>query len=400
MPQMALAAHEMGVLQEYFCTLYKGPGKWGSRLSRLRPVASVDGLSGSLVPPNLVIEYPWPMVARQLGNRLIPRLAQDTLVTTSDWFAKAASRRITSLRPQIVVGAESCALHLFHAAKDHGIPRVLDCHGIPVHFLESTLQAAADELGLACGSTGESPVMRAIKEQELDLADVIVTASTLQRELLIAGGTLASKIHAVPLWVDSTFWHPPAKHRSHNSGLKVLFAGAGSLAKGLPYLLTAVASFKSGIELTIVGSLSQEMVPLLERHHINAKVVPFASKSRLREYYWSHDLLVMPSLGDSFGFVILEAMACGLPVICTTHCGAPVPCDRWRIAVRSSSAIQERLQFYLDHRDHLSIDGKMARDFSMQHSPEHYRSAIRRVYQQLLSPAVGPADSPSKPSSL
>lgn len=46
--------------------------------------------------------------------------------------------------------------------------------------------------------------------------------------------------------------------------------------------------------------------------------VPF---SQIQEYYKSHDLFVLPARDEPAGISILEALSCGLPVICSTTCG-------------------------------------------------------------------------------
>ena len=45
------------------------------------------------------------------------------------------------------------------------------------------------------------------------------------------------------------------------------------------------------------------------------------TKAELRKIYWESDVLVLPSLVDTFGFVAMEAMACGLPVIACSGSG-------------------------------------------------------------------------------
>jgi glycosyltransferase involved in cell wall biosynthesis len=49
--------------------------------------------------------------------------------------------------------------------------------------------------------------------------------------------------------------------------------------------------------------------------------VPELQPRELAPFYAAADLLVFPSLGDVWGFAVAEAMACGLPVLCSTRAG-------------------------------------------------------------------------------
>jgi glycosyltransferase involved in cell wall biosynthesis len=106
----------------------------------------------------------------------------------------------------------------------------------------------------------------------------------------------------------------------------------------------------------------------------------------LREFYWNHDVLVMSSLGDSFGFVAVEAMACGLPVIVTDRCGAPVPDPAWRVPAFSSAAIAARLNHYRRVPERCFEDGSAACAFAGRWTSHRYRAAIRQIYEGLEAP--------------
>ena len=115
--------------------------------------------------------------------------------------------------------------------------------------------------------------------------------------------------------------------------------------------------------------------------------MPPCSKTELRKHYHEHDLLVLPSLGDSFGFVAMEAMACGLPVIVTENCGVPVPDPSWRVPVMDSEAIARRLALYAQDRSLCREHGLVAAEFAQQFTPKRYREKIKGLFQQFLEPS-------------
>jgi phosphatidylinositol alpha-mannosyltransferase len=109
----------------------------------------------------------------------------------------------------------------------------------------------------------------------------------------------------------------PARAVTAEDPLRLVFVGATVERKGLSVLLRAFEALREHlpVELTVVGAGEQEIAPLLlERHGVTAlgKVDDARKAACLREA----DVLVAPSLGgESFGMVLTEAFAAGVPVV-------------------------------------------------------------------------------------
>jgi glycosyltransferase involved in cell wall biosynthesis len=262
--------------------------------------------------------------------------------------------------------------------------RVLDCPGIESSFLDKLASEAAAEFGLTTASQADSHAMCERKRCEIELADVVLVCSELQAQML-RDTVPSAKPQVVPLWVDTRFWQP-VEHRvaSGSWTLRALFVGKINLRKGVPYLLKAVVACGGAVALTLVGSVDDEMKPFLKSCERKIKLLPPCTKTELRKHYHEHDVLALPSLGDSFGFVAMEAMACGLPVIVSENCGAPVPDPAWRVPVMDCAAIAERLEYYAADRQALERDGQIAYQFVRPYTPERYREQIKGIYRQLL----------------
>lgn len=123
--------------------------------------------------------------------------------------------------------------------------------------------------------------------------------------------------------VDTSIYHPydTLKMRKRlNLPLEktiILFIADGwkkTPWKGLNYLNNVIESYKDNINVLflIIGGNNSN----IKFTHSNVKVVPFLTdRSKLAQYYSSSDMLLMTSIAENFPLTMLEAMACGLPVV-------------------------------------------------------------------------------------
>ena len=96
------------------------------------------------------------------------------------------------------------------------------------------------------------------------------------------------------------------------------------------------------------------------------------------------DLIALPSIAEGFGLVILEAMACGVPVLCTTSTGgADFITHRQNgllIEPGSADAVQQELDWALTHRDELFQIGQASRVEAEKHTWADYRRKFYAAY--------------------
>ena len=222
--------------------------------------------------------------------------------------------------------------------------------------------------------------MAARKADEYATADRLLVYSEVHRRSFLLAGFPEERLFECPLWVDSEQWFPDAHPGTPRSGkLRVLFVGGINLRKGVPFLLEAARELGDTIELTLVGAVAAEMTPILHAHPTPLKLIEPQTKAALRTIFTSHDVLVLPSIADSFGFVGLEAMACGLPVIVTENCGVPVPDPAWRVPIMDAPALAARLAHYAANRDAVAADRQSALAFAVDFTPARYRREIGRL---------------------
>jgi phosphatidylinositol alpha-mannosyltransferase len=127
----------------------------------------------------------------------------------------------------------------------------------------------------------------------------------------------------IPNGIRPELYHPGITRDGKTGPVKLLFVGHWrDSRKGLPILLEACKALRArGIEWTldIVGEGSQQ--PRSDMKGITYHG-PINGEGKLAEMYAACDVFVAPSLGgESFGIVLLEAMAAARPIVCSDIAG-------------------------------------------------------------------------------
>ena len=108
-----------------------------------------------------------------------------------------------------------------------------------------------------------------------------------------------------------------------DSDLVVLLIGNDWKKKGLDQLLRALAIIEIPIQLLVVGNDDPGLYrSALRQLRLEDRARFLAPSADVLSFYAAADAYVAPSLEDAFGLPILEAMACGLPVIASVQAGA------------------------------------------------------------------------------
>ena len=128
-------------------------------------------------------------------------------------------------------------------------------------------------------------------------------------------------VQVIPNGVDTEFFTPPPSRPAPNNGvLRILFVGRFRQQKNLPFLFRQLAHIPPAtFELHLVGDgpEKQRLEGLARKLAIASATTwhGWISPAALPQIYQSADCLVNPSLYEGMSNVVLEAMACGVPVI-------------------------------------------------------------------------------------
>jgi glycosyltransferase involved in cell wall biosynthesis len=264
-------------------------------------------------------------VARQLGG--------ENIVTTWGLSALPIIRRAHELDAVVVLerGSSHATYQRDILMEEYGI------WGAPIRVLQrSFTQERMDQELL-----------------EYELADSISIPSSFVQRTFLEKGFLKEKLIKVPYGVDLSSFQQLSKA---DSIFRVIFSGAMSLRKGVHYLLQAFAELNlPKAELWLVGGITPEMEPFFKQYAGAFHYFGHQPQAILHKYYSQCSVFVICSIEEGMALVQPQAMACGLPLICTTNTGGDDLIEENRegfvVPIRDVGALKEKILFLYEHRD-------------------------------------------------
>lgn len=202
-------------------------------------------------------------------------------------------------------------------------------------------------------------------------------------------------IQVMPLGIDTSTFIPKEKD---SKKVELLFVGRISRLKQIEMCLETVAYLHKNkiqnVNLTIVGPKSdaiyfmelQAMAAELQIEN-QIKFVGSVTQDQLVPFYQKANLLLLPSAHESFGMVMVEAMACGTPVAALKGSGGPdeiIENGMNGILSTKETYTKSVLEFFQNKEIQLQL-GKNARSFvelkwSLAKTEDALRTSINQVF--------------------
>ncbi|MEZ5899135.1 MAG: glycosyltransferase family 4 protein [Hyphomicrobiaceae bacterium] len=332
-----------------------------------------------LIPRAKRTRINWFQPIRRLITYGIPSAIHSRLfAAVYDLFDRDVTRRMSGQDYLAVVGYETVALNMFAHAHQRGAAGILDAASVH-HSSQTRLTASSN-----------TPSMVRRKDAELAQTDFILTCSTLARDSYRASGFSFSKIACANLGVDNSAFAPSA---TMHEELPIKFCSAGNLSqlKGFDVVATASRVLQSmGLryELRIAGNLSTSDATIAKDLSGAAILTGRISHSKMPDFYRTSDVFILPSRFDSFGMVVLEAMACGLPVIVSENVGAKdvvtEGVNGWIIPANDAQALANRMAWCIANPQAVRSMQTAARAAAEARSWSAYRQEVAIAVELFL----------------
>jgi len=165
----------------------------------------------------------------------------------------------------------------------------------------------------------------------------------------------------------------------------ILHVSHDNFYKNVEGLIKATALLKKEVLLVKVGPISKRQLGLLRKLKIDFVQFMHLSEEELIQIYNAVELLVYPSWHEGFGFPVLEAMACGCPVVCSNSGALPEVASSAAIMVQPAdisgiAAAIERILGSQDLKQRLCEEGlKQAKKFSWEKTAMETADVYRKI---------------------
>lgn len=224
--------------------------------------------------------------------------------------------------------------------------------------------------------------------EEIAVTQYFLVPSQFVKKGLVFCGVESDNIFVVPYGanVESDIVR---EQKGTDDTVNFLFVGLVNYRKGIPYLLKAFSQLEAAsATLTLTGTYDKNswfVQEYLDKENIRftGRVLP----QEVKKIYESSDVFVIDSFAEGMAQVGIEAMACGLPIICSENSGVNdlvtdgengfvIPCG-------DADILAEKMQWFIDNKEKIADMGANARIIAKQYTWQRYGDDISKTLQKI-----------------
>lgn len=276
-------------------------------------------------------------------------------------------------------------IDIIHANCQHGF--AFHRKGIPLVVTEHHCIYSADsrQFKSAAQRVYHEWLVKRYSKASSKLAQKIIAVSNHTKSgLLQAHGEMV--VSVIYNWVDTETFKPAVSAPRRSGAFRLLFVGNLTQRKGADLLRPIMEALGSDFELTCVSGLrGKSSLAIGGNIHIRAQL----SGDALIRAYQEADALLFPTRLEGLGYVALEAMACGKPVIASNNSALPevvengvtgLLCETGNVEAFISAcrllAEDESLRLRMGNEARRRVESKFAETVIVPQYERMYRSVV------------------------
>jgi glycosyltransferase involved in cell wall biosynthesis len=315
-------------------------------------------------------------------------------------FDRLASKRIKNT--DIFVGWSGMSFNSLKKAKSLGAVGIIEHGSSHPLFQKQILEEEYKKFGIKKSISHPKIIEKA--EKEFKEADYIFISSSYVKRTFLERGFPEEKLIQVPYGVNLSEFKQVSKE---DDVFRVIFAGGMNLRKGVHYLLQGFSELKlPNSELVLLGAVNDEIKPFFKKYNVEEAVNQEINKSLdqnssrirflghkkqkdLHKYYSQGSVFAIMSIEEGLALVQPQAMACGLPLICTTNTGGEDIVrngqDGFVIPIRDVNMLKEKLVYLYENPEKREEMSKSAKErVSSGFTWGDYGDKIVKEYERIL----------------
>ena len=312
-----------------------------------------------------------------------------------DYFDKKASTSINLEDLDILVGWSSFSLNSFIKAKNYKCLKILERGSTHIEHQRDILKEEYDFYSIKPKIPSEYIVSK--EKSEYELADYISVPTEFVKQTFIDRGVNKDKIIKIPYGVNLDEFKQTnnelKKNKSENETFRIIYVGNCSVRKGIFYLMKSFVELNlKNSELLIIGNIDKDIKHIMDLYlkNKNIKYIKAQKQNELYKLYNRSNIFVTCSVEEGLSMVQLQAMSCGLPVICTSNSGGDEIIDNgiegFILPIRDTVALKKKITLLYKDKNLCQKMGQKAKVKTINHySWENYGKNVIQNYQKLIN---------------
>lgn len=202
-----------------------------------------------------------------------------------------------------------------------------------------------------------------------------------------------TNVHIIPLGIDLEFFNDEIGKIEARKKLNipnddiVLFLRAQQAFKGTSYIVEALKKLKTNKKITILTCDEKNRFKEVQNKY---NIVDYGrmNNEELRYAYNACDIFLMPSIGETFGMMAIEAMACSKPVIVFNNTALPsvtyAPECGVLVENKNSEKLKCAIENLINNEEERHRRGTLGRKICEEHySITNYNSSLIELYKKI-----------------
>jgi glycosyltransferase involved in cell wall biosynthesis len=308
----------------------------------------------------------------------------------TEYFDIKAQKLIDFKNLDILVGWSSFSLKSFQFGKNIKCLKILERGSTHIDFQTNIMKEEYLIHNLPLNLPSKYIINK--EKMEYQLADYIVVPSEFARQTFLTRGFSEKKIIKIPYGVNLKEFQNKISNKRKGFIFRIIYTGTLSLRKGVLYLLKAFHELNlENSQLLMIGNIDNEIKLKINEYKLNKKIIfkkPI-SQSKLSEQYSGSNVFITCSIEEGLSMVQLQAMSCGLPIICTPNSGGDEIIDNGNdgfiLPIRDTEELKKKILYLYNNKSVCFEMGMRAqKKIKNSFSWESYGKNIISMYKKLL----------------